>query len=239
VFQVTALCVVLGALLGLSLKTYKLAIRRDMPTRPFALQQAYRELKRSNDELQQQVTDYKKQCDDLTDKLASGESGRGLLAKTLDEQRLLAGTSAAHGPGIVVTLVDSPQLPKTETNPEVIKEYMVHDKDILGVVNEMFAAGAEAVAINNERWIASSSARCVGPSIMMNDRRLTPPYAIRAIGDPVGLQNAVMQKDGPADELILLDMIAIERKPDVVVPAYAGSTRHSYLKPAQETGGNG
>jgi uncharacterized protein YlxW (UPF0749 family) len=234
IFQVTALCIVLGALLGLSLKTYKKALKTDYPSRPYALQQAYREIKKANEDMQSQIADYKKQCDDLTDKLASRESGAGLLAKTLDEQRLLAGTSAAHGPGIVVTLVDSPKLNPAETDPYVIEQFMVHDKNLLEIVNELFANGAEAICVNNERWISTSYIRCVGITVMINTRRISQPFTIKAIGDPAALQDAVMHQGGPADDLILLEMITVKKENDIVVPAYTGIMRFELGKRVEE-----
>lgn len=233
-FQVTALCIVLGALLGLSLKTYKRSIEKDVPSRANVLKIEYRAIKESNEKMRLEIADYKKQCDDLTDKLVKGTSGEGLLKKALDESKIMAGTAAVHGPGVVVTLVDSPKLSPAETNPDTIEFYMIHDSHLLIVVNELFASGAEALSINNERWISTSYIRCVGIVVMMNTRRISQPFTVRAIGDPAALRDAIMHQGGPLDEPILLEMITVKKENDILVPAYTGTTRFEMAKQVEE-----
>ena len=94
---------------------------------------------------------------------------------------------------------------------------MVHDSDLRSVVNELFSAGAEAIAINDQRLVANSSIRCVGPTVLVNSERLAPPYKIAAIGKPDVLQSALDMQGGALDieGLFMLDMIKIEKEPDV------------------------
>lgn len=234
VFQVTALCVVLGALLGLSLKTQKQVVNEGIPSRPQALKLAYREMQKENLKLRKDVSYYKGQTEELSEQLAAGTSSAEMLVRTLDENRILAGTCAVRGPGVVVTVTDSPQLSPTETNPVTIEDFIVHDTDLRKVVDELFGSGAEALSINGQRWVATSSIRCVGITIMYNAVRLAPPYVISAVGDPDDLSYAINTPGGPADDLILLDMITVKKQANVVVPAYTGSTRFNVAKPVEK-----
>jgi len=59
----------------------------------------------------------------------------------------------------------------------------VHEYHLRDVVNLLWNAGAEAISINDERLVNTTSIYCVGSTIMVNDTRLSPPYEIRAIGD--------------------------------------------------------
>jgi len=62
--------------------------------------------------------------------------------------------------------------------------YLIHEFDVRDVVNVLWLAGAEAVAVNDERVIGNTSVYCVGSTVMVNTTRLSPPYVIRAIGEP-------------------------------------------------------
>ncbi|MCX6344099.1 MAG: DUF881 domain-containing protein [Armatimonadetes bacterium] len=123
------------------------------------------------------------------------------------------------GSGVQITLKDSPKLRTSERNPQVVETFMVHDQDISNIVNELFAAGAEAITVNGELIGAMTSIRSVGPVIEVNNKRLAPPYKIAAIGDPMVLESAIKHQGGVADDLLLLDMITVKKMKEVRVPA--------------------
>jgi len=99
-----------------------------------------------------------------------------------------SGLAAVQGPGIRVELNDSAQPIETEfdQNP-----YTVHDQDLLLVVNELWAAGAEAMALGGQRLVADSAIRCSGPVVHVNGVGLTPPFVIEAIGEAQVLAGAL------------------------------------------------
>ena len=107
------------------------------------------------------------------------------------------------------------------------------------MVNELRAAGAEAFAVNDQRIVATTAIRCVGPAIQVNSVPLTPPYKIRAIGDPATLSSALALPGGIAEQLKQTDanMIAVAKVPRVVLPAYKGSTEFRFCHPVKETVG--
>ncbi len=231
VFQVTALCIVLGMLLALSLRTQRRAVSEGIPNRWPALRAEFINLKQQNASLQKDLAEYKERYEELLRKQATGQAATLGLESVLQEAKMLAGQIAVHGPGIIVTLHDSPKRDVNETRPEVIENYIVHDYDIRAVVNELFAAGAEAISVNGQRLIATSSIRCVGPVILVNSVQVAAPYVIKAIGKPDVLQKALELPGGAADGLFLLDMIEVKQQPDITVPAYSGSMRFYWAKP--------
>lgn len=237
-FQVTALCIVLGMLLALSLKTQRYAVGEGITTRLPALRAEFQATKQENIDLQKQLADYKLRLEKLEKEQAAGLSSARSLMESLREIRMLAGTVAVRGPGVIVTLHDSPKRDPAETRKDVIEDYMVHDSDIRAIVDELFAAGAEAVAVNNQRLVANSSIRCVGPVVLVNSVQIAPPYVIKAIGKPDVLDNALRMPGGVADAngLFLLDMIEIQKvtSPTITVPAYTGSTRFKVAQPVEE-----
>lgn len=114
------------------------------------------------------------------------------LERELERQRLLAGLVPVQGPGVQVTLDDSDVQVPAAADPNV---YLIHEYDLRDTVNLLWLAGAEAVAINEERLVSTSSIYCVGSTVLVNATRLSPPYRVRAIGDPDALKQ---QLDNPS-----------------------------------------
>ena len=106
-------------------------------------------------------------------------SSTGVPGADVAQLALLAGTTALRGAGLTVALADSDREPPS---PEEAGAYRIHDRDLQLVVNALFAAGAEAVAVNDNRVVATTPIRSAGGTIVVNFRPLTPPYRIVAIG---------------------------------------------------------
>ena len=117
---------------------------------------------------------------------ASAETERlQRLNVELDEQRAIAGLTAMRGPGVTVTLDDSnARNVPVSSDPNAL---LIHDYDLRDVINVLWLAGAEAIAVNDERVVGNTSAYCVGSTVMVNTTRLSPPYTVRAIGEPATL----------------------------------------------------
>lgn len=90
-----------------------------------------------------------------------------------------AGTEAVQGPGFTVVLDDSDREP---ASPEDEGVYQINDSDLQLVTNAVWAAGAEAVAINGNRLVATSPIRAAGDTLVVNFRPVSPPYRIEAVG---------------------------------------------------------
>ncbi|WP_134773372.1 DUF881 domain-containing protein [Ornithinimicrobium flavum] len=99
---------------------------------------------------------------------------------------LRAGASAVTGPGVVITLDDAP-LPSDIAPGEPVDRERVNARDLQLVVNGLWAAGAEAVAVNGHRLTSISAIRFAGEAIVVDFRSLAPPYEVVALGDPVAL----------------------------------------------------
>lgn len=97
----------------------------------------------------------------------------------------LAGFYENKGAGIEITMNDAKE---SAENP---KYSIIHDTDMLKIINELNVAGAKAISINGERWISSSEVICTGPTIRVNKNRYSTPFVIRAVGDPKRLAFAL------------------------------------------------
>jgi uncharacterized protein YlxW (UPF0749 family) len=124
-----------------------------------------------------------------------GRSADAALAAMLRRSAELAGEAGldpAHGPGLTVTLDDAQRdangrFPR-DASPD---DLVVHQQDIQAVLNALWSAGAEAIQMQDQRIIATSVARCVGNTLLLNGRTYSPPYTITAIGDATAMQSAL------------------------------------------------
>lgn len=145
--------------------------------------------------------------------------------------RIRAGIVPLEGEGIVIRLDDSSLTAKAGENPNV---YVVHDDDLLRVVNELRAAGAEAISINDQRLIDVSEIRCAGPTLSVNNVRSSSPFLISAIGDRKSLENAITMRGGVADTLKVWGIhLELESKDKIEIPAFDGSVQHRFAHPVE------
>ena len=144
----------------------------------------------------------------------------------ISELKIQACVTALQGEGIVVKMDDSTRVAKSGENPNL---YLIHDDDLLRVINELKAAGAEAISINGQRLIATSEIRCAGPTLSVNNVRSSPPYEIHAVGDKKSLENAITMRGGVAETLKVWG-IQLEVTPaaDVYIPPFKGTVKRVY-----------
>ncbi|MBV9867640.1 MAG: DUF881 domain-containing protein [Abitibacteriaceae bacterium] len=124
-----------------------------------------------------------------------------LLNKQIKELQLVAGLTSLSGPGVVVTLNDNPDAAKAGNAVGAFLPGIVHDFDILSVVNELRSAKADAIAVNGTRITGYTPIRCVGPTILINWEAKAAPFRIEAVGDPTTLKSALNLPDGILDKL--------------------------------------
>lgn len=154
------------------------------------------------------------------------------LTEELDEARRVAGMTEVTGPGVIVTLSDSVRELKPGENPEM---YLIHDEDLLRVINELFAAGAEAISINGQRYVATTEIRCAGPTASVNRVRIGTPFVIKAIGDPATLESALRIRGGVVEALNAWGIVVkVEKNSHLVIPAYRGGLQFNYAIPRKE-----
>ena len=117
-------------------------------------------------------------------------SGTGAaIAQQLSDLQVATGVDAVTGPGLVVRLNDAPGTDAADVDRGgQAASGRVLDRDLQDAVNGLWAAGAEAVAINGLRLSALTAIRSAGEAILVDFRPVSPPYTLRAIGDPRSLE---------------------------------------------------
>lgn len=173
----------------------------------------------------------------LDEAIASKEVQDSELATTLLRTRALAGLAPVAGPGLTVTLEDGPSEEEQE-NPELA---LVHDVNLADLVNELWAAGAEAISINGQRITVRSPVRCAGPVILINAKRVAAPYTVTAVGPVEELSSGLKMPGGwLASMEPLLEAggrVTIEPHEQVVVPGFGGPLPFNHGQPVSPSEG--
>ena len=190
----------------------------------------YEAISYKNQELESRINEYKNSFSENDEKFQ-------LLNDEITDLEVLSGLSAVTGKGIVVTLDDTRALNQIAADagyydPNV---YVIHDSDILVLVNELKAAGCDAISINGQRIIANTEIRCVGPVIQINGIRLTAPFKISAIGAPDYLSSALKLRGGIIDQLSASNIdVTIEGQDSIIIPKYEKVIEYKYAIPYVE-----
>ena len=217
---IALVCVVLGIMLAVQFRTTQ-DIRSTIP------------FQRAED-LSQRLSQAEKERDAAQRQLQEVQNATISEAATKEAEmfRMAAGYVPVEGPGLIVTIDDSKRPIKPGENPNL---YLIHDDDILKVINELWAAGAEAISINEQRLVIGSEIRCAGPTLSVNNARYSPPYEIRAIGDPKTLDTALKMRGGVMETLQFWGIqVNAKMLPHVKVPAFKGARKFDFARPSKD-----
>ena len=168
-------------------------------------------------ELQEQLNKIEEEIDEMEHRL--NNDGNPLLSdllKQLKEMQLKGGLTNVKGKGVIITLNDAPARDEQMDPSELI----IHDSDILAILNELRAAGAQALAINDERIAATSKQICAGPTILINRNRYPVPYIIKAIGDPDTLYNALEESEAVVIMRIYNIQVDVQKQEEIIIPKF-------------------
>lgn len=201
----------------------------EVPTRNiYALATLLRQEREARQALERQVGDLQRKQAEYERATAEGRTLAEAMSKELENLRMLTGLKAMRGPGVSVLLQDA------KTQPAGSSPVVVNYQDLVSVINELWAAGAEAVAVNGQRVTATTGFGQVGGTVVVNLQRLSGPFTITAIGDSATLEGALNIRGGLVDGLRALGLsITVSRQADLTVPAYRGVLKFEHARPAE------
>ena len=160
-----------------------------VPSNRFArdevLRRSVQDLENQRQRLSAAVRQLQAQVQQLEDDSARRSTAAQASKADLDRERVAVGLSALHGPGVSVTVHDG-RNPGDPTDRSL--GWIVHYQDLQDLVNLLWAQGAEAVAVNGQRVVPTTSFFYAGVNVLVNTANsLTGPYVVTAIGDPPSL----------------------------------------------------
>lgn len=183
---------------------------------------------RRQEALEAEIAALRRQLQRYEERATQNREVHRALGRQLKALRLAAGVEAVRGPGVVVELRDSPRPLRPGDDPNLV---LVHYTDVQAVVAALWAAGAEAVAVNGERVVSTTGLSCVGTTILCNARRLAPPYVVVAIGDPDALEAAMNAPSSPLAALRAFQFpVRVTKAQDLRVPAYRGGFEFRFAR---------
>lgn len=195
------------------------------------------QLQAQQDSLKASILDVRVQIQDAE---RSGEGSAALvkdLNERLQEARIAAGLIPLNGNGIVLQVEDSLEPVAPDLNEA---DYLVGARDIRTLVEELWSAGAQAVAVNGERITPTTSVIDIGSSILVNSAYLLPAYQITALGED-DLYARLSASPGFVDFIrARAESYGIRvsfAEPDSVdIPAFAGTVTLRYARPDTTVG---
>lgn len=226
--SIALVCFVLGLMITLQYRATR-SIQNNLPVkRAQDLTVELSTVQSERDSLAGEVRDLKQK---LNKARAGGPTAEEALKTEIKEARQVAGLIDVAGPGIEVLLEN----PSSGGSANEANIYQIHDEDLLRMVNELRAGGAEAISINGQRVIATTEIRLAGGYILVNVKRLIPPYKILAIGPANALESSLRIKGGILDTLSYWGIRAsILSKAKISIPSYQGQLQFKYAKPLKE-----
>ena len=176
----------------------------------------YRELEKAEKELEKERQNSTQDNEDLEQK-----------EEAIKQANKTIGMTEVTGPGVIVTLSDSKKDASTALN---ISDLLVHDADVLSVINELKNAGAEAISINEQRLVPTSSISCGGNIIEINGEKVGAPFEIKAIGLPEQL--AALSRPGGYLEILKKATVGVDLKKSnrITIPKYTGVISYKYVQ---------
>ena len=143
----------------------------------------------------------------------------------------IIGTSEVTGPGITITLTDS----KLDASSVLdASSLIVHHLDIYYIINELKNAGAEAISVNDQRVVPTTSIECGGNIITINGQKIGSPFTIKAIGLPENLAN--LNRAGGYLSYMKNASIGVDLKKsnNITIPKYSGIINYKYANSLEE-----
>lgn len=176
----------------------------------------YKDLEKAEAELETQRQNSTQNNETLTQK-----------EEEIKKANKIIGLTEVTGTGVTVTLKDSQLDSSTALNAS---DLLVHDADVLSVINELKNAGAEAISINDQRLVPTSAIICGGNIIDINGEKVGAPFIIKAIGLPEQL--SALSRPGGYLEILKNAGIGVklEKSNNITIPKYTGVITYKYAK---------
>ncbi len=176
--------------------------------------------------LYEQLEKAEKSLEKIRTEATAGNQEATEAEKELKENNMLLGLTEVKGEGIIIKFDDDRNVESDEVN---LSRYLVHEEDLLQVVNELFNAGAEAVSINEHRITNTTAIRCDGNIIRVNGQVITVPITIKAICSKA-IYNTLIRPGGylqlMADEGVIVEP---QTSDNIVIPKYNGVYSNAHL----------
>lgn len=216
---IAIICILLTSVMFVQFKTVRVVERSGISDmRESELRAELTSWRSKTEEAEVTLEENKKLLEEYNKDIENDNSSLELLKSELSKLETSAGYTAVTGKGIEITVEDG--------------EAAVSAEDILLLIYELKYVGAEAISINDERYVTITDIVDVeNKFIVVNGQRLVSPYTIKAIGDPSYLESAVNIKGGYKDTMEAEGkVVSYKVKDDIRIEKYNGVMEINYGK---------
>lgn len=221
---ITLICIILGVMMAWQYKSinYNQSLALFQNKRADELKEDLITLQNTVIDLRNRLQELKDENKELENARVGSDDAARKLKENLEKARVFAGLTDVKGKGIIVTLDDNTLV-------------YVEEEDILDVVNELRAAGAQAISVNEERIVATSEVREAGNYIMVNQVKMQAPFVVKAISDPDKLERSLKIPNGVIENLEALQLqVNVKKADNIVIPKVRDElVKYDLLAPAQ------
>lgn len=202
----TMVCILLGIMLALQYKSINVnqSLASFENKRMDELKTELIKLQNQKDSLQERLKELEEENQTYARVKAGDSEAAKQIQDNLKNARIFAGLETVKGKGIIVTL-DNNGL------------NTVQDYDILDVVNELRASGAQAISINDERIVAMTEIRGAGSYVMINGKQYKAPFIIKAISDPDDLERSLNLMGGVIEGIEDLLNVSVKKSDNITI----------------------
>lgn len=230
-FFVFIATIILGTLISMNFNFKRVQIRNQLNSTEYqnaveertALYRKISDLKNDNLEKQSKIRNYV--LNDVKDDKILDD-----MKSQIGDYEMLIGLNKVQGKGIVLKINDG-TTNSVKESPYEIKNKLLHDYDMALILNELRAAGAQAVSVNNHRIVPWSGVICNWAFIGFEDGTMEyAPFNIYAIGDPEKLKAALLEDGSHVRELMLRKLyVNIEKADKIEMPPTTVNANVKYM----------
>jgi uncharacterized protein YlxW (UPF0749 family) len=231
--SMVAICLVLGALLGIQVHSQRLRGATEVGRQTGALVSMLTTSQAQLDQHQKEIERLRTRVAEYELEVANERGMARLRNEELQHRQIALGLLPVGGPGIRLVLGDSTMHAGDAAGAQDL--YVIHDFDLVQITNELWAAGAEAVALNGQRLIPGSAIICSTRLIQVNDVSISAPFTFLVIGNTENLMSALNIRDGMLDRLRVLQFqVELTPMDEIVIPPVAVPPQYQYAQPVTE-----
>lgn len=186
--------------------------------------QAYRDAYNQLEDAEERLEEARTQA--ATDNIVDAE-----VENQIKKNNALLGLTEVKGSGVIIRLDENREVKEEDIID--LNSYLVHEGDLIHIINELYNAGADAISINGKRIVNTTSILCDGNIIRINDEIVGVPIEIKAICYPQALYN--LKRKGGYLSLMASGgvIVEMEESDDITIPKYEGVYKYEYIQTEQ------
>ena len=211
------LSMILTVGISVQLKTIKAAdISGTIQLTDSNLKKSLLQTKTNYEDSVKKLADTDKELENLRNNVLNIESDVETQEK-IKKYEIILGLTKVQGEGVTITVADNKEQKDNSSFASINNSnYLVHDGNLVAIINELKIAGAEAISINGKRIVNSTSINCAGNVIQINGEKVGSPFVINAIGDKDLLYGELTKNGGTLYKLKKYGVLTSIKKADSI-----------------------